>query len=609
MNPALGSTSIFNLESWETLRDRRSIVVDSFVSYSSRSTVVVDSLQQFVTGGNLMPRMSGAQYLAETIKGYGVTHAFYMPMVVTKALVEMEKVGIRRIMTHGEKAAAYMADGYARASKRPAVCMCQNVGAANLAAGLQDAYLGGSPVVAITGRGAPTSQYRNSYQEIDHFQPFAAVTKSSALVDSAEHLPRLLRQAFRDATSGAPGPVHLDFQGGSGNVIVDAEADFDMAIEVPFTHIPPFRGEPETEMVREAARILSGARRPVIVAGGGVASSGAQLEVVELAEMLSIPVATSLNAKGTIPDSHPLAVGVCGTYSRPCANQVVAEADLVFFIGSHTGSQVTTEWQIPAAGTPVIQLDIDPAELGRSYPIQVGLQGDAKASLRKLIENMEPLGPRSEWVGRAQQLVKDWRDDVAPQVNSDASPIKPERLCKEITDYLPPDGVLVVDTGHSGIWTGTMIDLKSHHQTFLRCAGSLGWGFPAALGAKCAVPDRPVICFTGDGGVWYHLTELETAARYGINTVTVVNNNHSLNQEKHGNERYYDGAEGNIEELWVFPDTDFAKIAQDMGCFGVRVDRPDQIQGAITEAIASGKPAVIDVVSDIESIAARAWTP
>ena len=556
-----------------------------------------------------MPRMSGAQYLAETIKGYGVTHAFYMPMVVTKALVEMEKVGIRRIMTHGEKAAAYMADGYARASKRPAVCMCQNVGAANLAAGLQDAYLGGSPVVAITGRGAPTSQYRNSYQEIDHFQPFAAVTKSSALVDSAEHLPRLLRQAFRDATSGAPGPVHLDFQGGSGNVIVDAEADFDMAIEVPFTHIPPFRGEPETEMVREAARILSGARRPVIVAGGGVASSGAQLEVVELAEMLSIPVATSLNAKGTIPDSHPLAVGVCGTYSRPCANQVVAEADLVFFIGSHTGSQVTTEWQIPAAGTPVIQLDIDPAELGRSYPIQVGLQGDAKASLRKLIENMEPLGPRSEWVGRAQQLVKDWRDDVAPQVNSDASPIKPERLCKEITDYLPPDGVLVVDTGHSGIWTGTMIDLKSHHQTFLRCAGSLGWGFPAALGAKCAVPDRPVICFTGDGGFWYHLTELETAARYGINTVTVVNNNHSLNQEKHGNERYYDGAEGNIEELWVFPDTDFAKIAQDMGCFGVRVDRPDQIQGAITDAIASGKPAVIDVVSDIESIAARAWTP
>ena len=156
---------------------------------------------------------------------------------------------------------------------------------------------------------------------------------------------------------------------------MDAEADLDVVVEAPFTHVPPFRGEPETEMIMDAARALTEARRPVIVAGGGVRSSGAQQEVVQLAEMLSIPVATSLNAKGTIPDDHPLSVGVCGTYSRWCANRVVSEADLVFFIGSHTGSQVTTEWQIPKPGTPVVQLDIDPAELGRSYPIQVGLAG------------------------------------------------------------------------------------------------------------------------------------------------------------------------------------------------------------------------------------------
>jgi len=556
-----------------------------------------------------MSRMTGAQYLAETMKAYGVTHAFYMPMIVTRGLVEMEKVGIRRIMTHGEKAAAYMADGYARTARRPAVCMCQNVGAANLAAGLQDAYLGGSPVVAITGRRTSMQQYRHSYQEIDHVQPFEAVTKYNVMVDTVEQLPLLLRQAFREATSGAPGPVHLDLQGSTGNVIMDAEADLEMVVEAPFTHVPPFRGEPETEMIRDAARVLSGARRPVIIAGGGVVSSGAQKEVVELAEMLSIPVATSLNAKGTIPDDHPLAVGVCGTYSRRCANQVVSEADLVFFIGSHTGSQVTTEWLIPAAGTPVIQLDIDPAELGRSYPIQVGLQGDARASLRKLIENMEPLGPRNEWVNRAQGLVKEWRDEIAPHFNSDASPIRPERLCKEIADYLPSDGILVVDTGHSGIWTGTMVDLKTQEQTFLRCAGSLGWAFPAAMGAKCAAPERPVVCFTGDGGFWYHLTELETAARYGINTVTVVNNNHSLNQEKRSNENYYAGGPGNVDELWVFPETDFAKVAQDMGCFGIRVEDPNQIQSAIEEAIASGKPAVVDVISDIEGIADRAWTP
>jgi acetolactate synthase-1/2/3 large subunit len=538
-----------------------------------------------------------------------VTHVFYMPMVVTRALVEMEKVGIRRIMTHGEKAAAYMADGYARAAHRAGVCMAQNVGAANLAAGLQDAYLAGSPVIAMTGRGTPMQQYRHHYQEIDHVQPFAAVTKYNVLVDSAAQLPLLLRQAFREATSGAPGPVHLDLQGTTGNVIMDAEADLDVVVEAPFTHVPPFRSEPEMAMVRDALQILAGASRPVIVAGGGVASSQAQREVVELAERLSIPVATSLNAKGTIPDHHPLSVGVCGTYSRWCANRVVAEADLVFFIGSHTGSQVTTEWQIPSLGTPVIQLDIDPSELGRSYPIQVGLQGDAKAALRKMLEAAEASGPRSEWLARVQQLVHAWREEVAPLAYSDAAPIRPERLCTELTAWLPSNGVLVTDTGHSGIWTGSMVDAKDPNQMFLRCAGSLGWAFPAALGVKCALPERPVVCFTGDGGFWYHLGELETAVRYGINTVTIVNNNHSLNQEKRGNERYYGGEPGNVEELWVFPDTDFAKLAEDMGGFGIRVHHPGEIQGALDKAIASGKPAVVDVVTDINGIAPRAWTP
>jgi acetolactate synthase-1/2/3 large subunit len=553
--------------------------------------------------------MTGARFLVQTMQAYGVTHAFYMPMIVTRALVEMEKVGIRRIMTHGEKAAAYMADGYARAAHRASVCLAQNVGAANLAAGLQDAYLAGSPVIALTGRGTAMQQYRHFYQEIDHMPPFAAVTKYNVLVDRVEQLPLLLRQAFRAATSGAPGPVHLDLQGSTGNVVMDAEADLDVVVEPPFTHVPPFRSEPEMAMVREALRILAGARRPVIVAGGGVASSQAQQDVVALAELLSIPVATSLNAKGTIPEHHPLAVGVCGTYSRWCANRVVAEADLVFFIGSHTGSQVTTEWQIPRPGTPVVQLDIDPAELGRSYPIQVGLQGDAQAALRKMLGAAAPGEPRSEWLARVQQLVHAWREEVAPLAHAEASPIRPERLCTELTAWLPSHAVLVTDTGHAGIWTGTMVDARDPHQMFLRCAGSLGWAFPAALGVKCALSDRPVVCFTGDGGFWYHLGELETAVRYGINTVTIVNNNHSLNQEKRGNERYYGGEAGNVEELWMFPETDFARLAQDMGGFGIRVHHPAEIQAALDKAVASGKPAVVDVVTDIDGIAPRAWTP
>ncbi|MCH2537364.1 MAG: thiamine pyrophosphate-binding protein [Dehalococcoidia bacterium] len=556
-----------------------------------------------------MPMMTGGRFMAETLDGYGVTHVFFVPVIIQRAMLEMEKLGIKRILTHGEKAAAYMADGYARASHKPGICAAQNVGAANLAAGLQDPFLAGSPVLAITGRKPRISQHRNSYQEVDHLRPFSAVTKYSVPVDTAEQLPFLLRQALREATSGAPGPVHLDLEGTSGNVVMEGEADLEVIIEENFTRVPAYRPEPEAEMVRAAAQALSAAQRPVIVAGGGVTASGAQQEVVQLAEMMSIPVATSLNAKTAIPDGHPLSVGVCGSYSRTCANRLVSEADLVLYIGSHTGSQVTNEWTVPSLDTPVIQIDIDPSELGRSYPAKATLQGDARACLRRLMEVLEPLGPRTEWVNRAQELVAEWREGVSEVANSDGSPIRPERLCKELTDYLPSDAVLVSDTGHSGIWTGTMIDLKEQTQQYIRCAGSLGWGFPGALGAKCALPDRPVICFTGDGGFWYHMSELETALRYGINAVIVVNNNHSLNQEKRSNDRLYAGQPGNPEELWHMLDVDLAKLAQAIGCFGIRVDQPGQIQSALEQAIASGKPAVVDVVSDIEGIAPPAWRP
>ena len=471
-----------------------------------------------------------------------------------------------------------------------------------------------APVIAITGHRPPMHRYRNSYQEIEHNQPFSAVTKYSAMVETVEQLPHLLRQAFREATSGAPAPVHLDLQGHAGDPIADGQADLEIIIEEGFTQLPAFRPEPEPDRVRQAAQVLAASRRPVIMAGGGVTASGAQREVVELAEMLSIPVATSLNAKGTIPEDHRLSVGVCGSYSRACANQVVSEADLVLFIGSHTGSQVTLDWQIPAMGTPVIQIDIDPSELGRSYPANVALQGDAKASVRRLIEALEPMSGNQDWVDRAGQLVRDWRESVAPLSNSDAVPIKPERLCAELTKMLPSDAVLMCDTGHSGIWTGSMVDLKYPEQSYLRAAGSLGWGLSAALGAKCAAPDRPVICFTGDGGFWYHIGELETAARYGINAVILVNDNQALNQNKRGDDAAYrssedQGFEGNPAELYGFSNLDLSKIAESMGCFGIRVEQPSEIQGALEQAIASGRPAVVDVRTDIEGMAPPPWSP
>ncbi|MBM3942248.1 MAG: thiamine pyrophosphate-binding protein [SAR202 cluster bacterium] len=557
-----------------------------------------------------MPKMTGARFLAETMKGYGVTHSFVVPAIIRKGLMEFERVGIHRVITHGEKAAAYMADGYARVSNRPGVCAAQSVGAANLAAGLQDAFLGLSPVVAITGHRPPSHQHRNSYQEVEHPGLFSAVTKYSVVVHNVNQLPNLVRQAFREATSGATAPVHLDFAGISGDEIVEAEADLQVLVEPTFTQRPAFRPEPEPERVRQAAQVITAARKPVIVAGGGVTASGAQQELVQLAEMLNIPVATSLNAKGAIPDDHPLAVGIPGSYSRWCSNRVLSEADLVIFIGSHTGSQITLDWKLPKMGTPVVQIDIDPSELGRSYPATVAVQGDARATLRRLIEVLEPMGGNREWLNRTQQLVREWRAEVAPHTTSNAVPIRPERLCTELTKFLPSDAVLVADTGHASIWTGTMVDLKSPNQSYMRAAGSLGWALPATLGAKCAAPDRPVIGFAGDGGFWYHIGELETAARHGINAVIVVNDNHALSQDKRGDDRAYQGITGgHPEELYQFSDVNLAKVAESMGCFGIRVDRPSDIQSALEQALASGRPAVVDVATDLNVVAPAPWSP
>ena len=528
-----------------------------------------------------MPKMTGAKFLAETLNAYNVTHFFFMPVIIPEAMPELEKLGIKRIMAHAEKPAAYMADGYARVAKKAGICGAQSVGGMNLAAGLQDAYL-------------------------DHINPFSAVTKFNTLVNTIDELPLTLRQAFRESTSGTPGPSHIDLQGITGEVITEI-SDFEIIAEEQYIKIPPFRPEPELSSIIETIKLLSQAKKPVIIAGGGTNLSGARKELIMLAEKLQIPVATSLNAKEVFPYNHPLAIGVPGTYSRACTNKIISESDLVFFIGSHTGSQVTNNWRLPKKGTKVIQLDINPSELGRSYPITIGLQGDVKASLAKIISNINQNLNNSEWINQIKKIVNNWKIEISPLLNSEEIPMRPERLCKELTSSIPTDTILVSDTGHSGIWTGAIMDLKNENQSYIRCAGSLGWALPASIGAKCAAPERPVICFTGDGGAWYHLTELETAVRNNINTIWIINNNSSLNQERHLNEEIFGGPKPGSDQLWKFSQGNFAEIAKLMGCTGIEVNKPSEIALAVEKAIESGKPSVIDVKTNINGIAPTAW--
>ncbi|MDE2747671.1 MAG: thiamine pyrophosphate-binding protein [Chloroflexota bacterium] len=556
-----------------------------------------------------MPRMTGGKLLADTVHGYGISHVFFMPYIAPRALMEMEYLGIKRVQTHGEKAAAYMADAYARVKRAPGLCMAQSVGAVNLAAGLQDAWLSCSPVVAITGREHQRHQLRHAYQEVDHMAPFSAVTDYSAYVARAEELSHHLRQAFRAATSGTPGPSHLDLQGIDGGGVVNVEADLEVVVEEQFAALPPFRPSADQESINDALDLLARAQKPVIVAGGGVTASDARAELIALAEQLSIPVATALNAKAMFPADHPLAVGLPGSYSRACANQIVCEADLLFYIGSHTGGQLTNNYSIPPPGAAVIQLDINPEEIGRNYAISVGLHGDARATLRQMLATADAAPARSEWIAWVQECVAAWWDEVDRHYSSDERPMRPERLCKALSEHLPADAILVSDTGHSGVWTGAMLDLRHPTQSYIRCSGSLGWGLPAAIGAKCAAPARPVLCFTGDGGIWYHIAELETAIRCGINTVTLVNNNHSLNQERDGVEAIYGGTTTGSDELWLFEDTDFAAIAESFGCLGLTVTKPSEIGSALERAFAAERPVVIDVKTSVEGIAPRAWTP
>jgi acetolactate synthase-1/2/3 large subunit len=388
------------------------------------------------------------------------------------------------------------------------------------------------------------------------------------------------------------------------------QTDAEVLSEPLFSRCPALRPAPDQQQVEAAAEFLQTAERPVIVAGNGAAISDASVEILALAERLAIPVATSVSCNGLMPADHPLNMGSVGTYSRWCANQCVAEADLVLFIGSGAGDQITNNWTLPRFGTKVIQIDIDPTELGRNYPNICSLAGDAKVATEQLTQALTERRSETAWSRRGAELARAWRAEVESAKLSNDLPIRPERLCHEISLSLPEDAIIVSCTGNSAIWSGTMIDLTKPNQRYIRAAGgSLGWAFPASLGVKCGCPDRPVICFTGDGGLYYHLSELETAARWGIATVVVVNNNGGYGQCLRGIRSAYGDRAGKKEDLFRFKNVNLAKLAQEMGCEGIRVENPGQIGSAITEAVEMNRPVLVEVMTDINCLSPVPWNP
>src|SRR5690348_13766431 len=383
--------------------------------------------------------MNGAEWLARALAGAGTSHVFFVESVLRRTLLQLKDLGVIPVLAHSEKAAAYMADGYARIAGRPGVCMAQAVGAANLASGLQDPFLGRSPVIALTGRKPPGFQHRNAYQEIPHAPLFAAVSKFSTTVDLTSELPRLMRHAWRAALADTPRPTHLDFSGHQGDEIELGQTAEPTMLDPEARRIPAHRPVADERDIERAAAALTGIRRIAIVAGDGAAASQAGPEVLALAEALQAPVATTLGARGIIPTRHRLSAGVAGSYSAPPANRIVHSADLVLFIGCDTGDQVTLNWTIPRRDTKIVQIDADPLEIGRSYPNTTGLVGDPKATLARLNEIVGKPARDAGFAEEAARIVTDWRATMTPLVENNTLPIRVERLCAEITRALPSD--------------------------------------------------------------------------------------------------------------------------------------------------------------------------
>ena len=544
--------------------------------------------------------MKGYEYIAQTIKGYGITHAFLMEVILHNTVKELNKIGVKVIMTHNEIAAGFMADGYARSTLKPGIAMSQSVGAGSMIPGIFDAYLGNSPVIAITGMKEPKLQYKNGFQESPHQAMFAPITKFNAIAFSPVQLGYLLRQSIRDVLTGKPGPAHLDFMDRTGRMTEMYDIDEAVFVDEACKTYPPYRLVPDCQAVDKAVAAINEAERPLIFAGRGAVVSGAHQEVIDLAKKGDIPVVTTPDGKAIVDENDPLWAGIAGEYGMACANKTAAVADLVIFIGCNTNDSSTHEWRCPPPTTKVIHIDIETSEIGRNYPDTIGLAGDAKVTADLLLKKIASK-TRPEWRAQVSGYFKTNQDIIEGMMESKNGLIHPARMVRELNNALPDNAIIVSDTGHECMFSTGVLRLKPTNNYF-RCAGSLGWPYPASLGMKCGNPDRPVVAFIGDGGFLYYLGEMETAARYGIATVTVVNNNSGLGLCAKGTSAIYADDPAHAKDYYAFGEVNYSEAAKAFGCEGVRVDKAEDIAPAIRKGLESGKPTIVEVITDLHAV-------
>ena len=536
--------------------------------------------------------MTGAQAVLECLKREGVDVVFGLPGGVLLPLYDaIYNADIRHILVRHEQGAAHMADGYARATGKVGVCIATSgPGATNLVTGIATAYMDSVPMVAITGQVNTFLIGKDAFQEADITGITLPITKHNYLLRSAKEIPRVFREAFYIARSGRPGPVLIDLP---RDVTVE-----EMEFCWPEVNLPGYHPSIKAHemQIKKAAKALMEAERPVIYAGGGVKFADAHRELFDLAVKINAPVTTTLMGIGCFPEDHPLSLGMLGMHGTKYANYTIQESDLILAVGARFDDRVTGKVSSFAPKAKIIHVDVDPAEIGKNVRVDIPLVGDAKNALAGLIKEVQPK-PRSAW----NDKVDSWKSDYPLKYVPDMNIIKPQYVIEKLCE-LAPDAIITTEVGQNQMWAAQFFVHKDPRK-FISSGGlgTMGYGFPAAIGAKMGMPDCEVIDIAGDGSFLMNSQELATAVVNDIPVKVAIINNGCLGMVRQWQELFF----GKRYSATILGRTspDFVKLAEAYGAVGLRATKPSEVEPVIKAALASDRPTLMDfIVSPLEKV-------
>lgn len=539
--------------------------------------------------------MRGGEALIKSLKDQGVDVVFGYPGGQVLPLYDMiYDSDLRHILVRHEQCAAHAADGYARASGKVGVCIATSgPGATNLVTGIATAYMDSSPIVAIAGQVPSWLIGNDAFQEVDTIGMTMPITKHNFQPLLAAEIPETVKSSFYIAGTGRPGPVVIDLTKDAQ----EHELEFEENIKIDLPgYKPTWKGHPL--QIKRAASLIQSAKRPVILAGGGVISSGSSEELLKLAEIIEAPVTTTLLGKGSFPEDHELALGMLGMHGRRPANFAVDDCDCLIAVGCRFSDRTTGKVDEFAKNAKIIHIDIDPAEIGKNVDVDIPIVGDAMIILSNLIKAISKSRVRAneEWANH----LKKFKMSTVPRTSFDDVPLKPQQVIKEIMEAVDEDTIMTTDVGQNQMWMAHYF-LSKKPRTFLSSGGlgTMGFGFPAAMGAKVAMPENDVVAVCGDGGFLMVSQDLATIKEYDIPVVVCVLDNRYLGMVAQWQNLFY---EKRFSHTHLGEVPDFVKLAEAFGVNAERVERPGEMRETLQNAINSGEPTLIDVIIDPEEI-------